>query len=32
MTPSLRLKDLNITLPGIAKPIGSYIPAVVTGR
>lgn len=31
MTPSQRLKELNITLPEIAKPIGSYIPAVVTG-
>ena len=32
MTPSERLKELNITLPDIAKPIGSYIPAVITGR
>ena len=32
MTPSQRLKELNITLPEIAKPIGSYIPAIVTGR
>lgn len=32
MTPSQKLKELGLALPEIAKPIGSYIPAVVTGR
>lgn len=32
MTPSQRLKELGLTLPEIAKPIGSYVPANVTGR
>ncbi len=32
MTPSQRLKELGIVLPDIAKPIGSYVPAIVTGR
>ena len=32
MTPSERLKELGITLPQIAKPIGSYIPAVISGN
>ena len=32
MTPSQRLNELGLVLPEIAKPIGSYIPAVITGR
>lgn len=32
MPPSQRLIELELTLPDIAKPIGSYLPAVVTGR
>ncbi len=32
MTPSQQLKELNITLPSVAKPIGSYIPAIKTGQ
>lgn len=32
MTPSRRLTELGLTLPQIAKPIGSYIPAVISGN
>ena len=31
MRPSERLKELGLDLPAIAKPIGSYVPAVLTG-
>jgi enamine deaminase RidA (YjgF/YER057c/UK114 family) len=31
-TPSDRLKQLNLTLPPAPKPVGSYVPAVRTGR
>lgn len=31
MTPTQRLSELGLTLPSVAKPIGSYIPAIVTG-
>lgn len=31
MKPSERLNELGLVLPQIAKPIGSYVPAVVTG-
>ena len=32
MTPSQRLKELGLTLPQIAKPIGNYVPAVISGN
>ena len=31
-TPSSRLADLGITLPDPAAPVGSYVPAIRTGR
>ncbi|MGX7823476.1 RidA family protein [Actinokineospora sp. 24-640] len=31
MTASARLDELGITLPGVAAPAGSYVPAVRTG-
>lgn len=31
MTPTQRLQELGLSLPEIAKPIGSYVPAVITG-
>lgn len=31
MKPSDRLRELNLTLPQIAAPIGSYVPAIRTG-
>lgn len=31
MKPSERLKELNITLPGVAAPIGMYVPALRSG-
>ena len=32
MTPSERLAELNLTLPAVAAPVGSYIPANRSGR
>ncbi len=32
MTPSQRLAELNLTLPKVAAPVGSYVPAVQSGR
>ena len=32
MTPSKRLAELGLKLPTIAAPVGSYVPAVRTGR
>lgn len=32
MKPSERLNELGLQLPQIAKPIGSYVPAVITGQ
>lgn len=32
MTPSQQLNELNLTLPSIAKPVGSYVPAIKTGQ
>ncbi len=32
MTPSQRLQELNIELPPAAKPVGSYIAGIRTGR
>ena len=32
MKPSDRLAELNLTLPGIAAPVGSYVPAKRDGR
>ena len=31
MTPEEKLKELSIELPGIPKPLGSYVPFVKTG-
>lgn len=31
MTPSQRLKELNLSLPPVVKPVGSYVPAVRSG-
>jgi enamine deaminase RidA (YjgF/YER057c/UK114 family) len=31
MKPSDRLRELNLTLPAIAAPIGNYVPAIRTG-
>lgn len=30
--PSERLAQLGLTLPPVVKPVGSYVPAVLTGR
>lgn len=32
MTPSQKLLELGITLPNAAPPVGSYIPAIQSGR
>lgn len=32
MTPEQKLKELSIELPGVAKPLGSYVPFVKTGN
>ncbi len=32
MTPSERLAELNLTLPAVAAPVGSYVPAIRSGR
>ena len=32
MTPSHRLVELNVKLPAIAAPVGSYVPALRTGN
>lgn len=32
MTPSQRLKELGLSLPPVVKPVGSYLPAVKSGR
>lgn len=32
MTPSQRLAELNIALPEMAAPVGSYVPAVRSGQ
>lgn len=32
MTPSERLVELNLTLPDVAAPVGSYVPAIRYGR
>ncbi len=32
MTPSERLVELNLTLPDVAAPVGSYVPAIRCGR
>jgi enamine deaminase RidA (YjgF/YER057c/UK114 family) len=32
MTPSQRMKELQITLPRIPQPIGAYVPALRIGR
>ena len=32
MRPSQRLAELNLSLPPVGTPVGSYIPAVRTGR
>ena len=32
MTPSQRLAELNLTLPSVATPVGSYVPARQSGR
>jgi enamine deaminase RidA (YjgF/YER057c/UK114 family) len=32
MTPSQKLLELGITLPNAAAPVGSYIPAIQSGR
>ena len=32
MTPEEKLKELSIDLPGIPKPLGSYVPFVKTGN
>jgi enamine deaminase RidA (YjgF/YER057c/UK114 family) len=32
MTPSERLRELGIELPAVAKPIGSYVPAIRAGN
>ena len=31
MTPEEKLKELSIELPGVTKPLGSYVPFVKTG-
>lgn len=31
MTPSERLKSLNLVLPDVAAPVGSYVPAIRSG-
>ena len=31
MTPSQRLKELNLTLPPVTRPVGSYVPAIRSG-
>ena len=32
MKPSEQLAELNITLPNVAKPVGSYVPGIRTGQ
>ncbi len=32
MTPSERLAELNLVLPEVAAPVGSYVPAIRSGR
>ena len=32
MTPEEKLKELSIELPGVTKPLGSYVPFVKTGN
>jgi len=32
MTPEQKLKELSIELPGVAKPLGSYVPFVKAGN
>ena len=32
MPPSQRLAELNLTLPSVATPVGSYLPALQSGR
>ena len=32
MTPEEKLKELSIDLPGVPKPLGSYVPFVKTGN
>jgi len=32
MNPSQRLTSLSLTLPAVAKPVGSYVPAIRTGN
>lgn len=32
MKPSERLADQNLTLPAVAKPVGSYVPAIQSGN
>ncbi|MFZ2197828.1 MAG: RidA family protein, partial [Thermodesulfovibrionales bacterium] len=32
MTPEEKLKELSIELPGITKPLGSYVPFAKTGN
>lgn len=32
MTPSKRLAELDLTLPDVAAPVGSYVPAIRSGR
>jgi enamine deaminase RidA (YjgF/YER057c/UK114 family) len=31
VTPSTRLAELGLSLPDVATPVGSYVPAIVTG-
>ena len=32
MTPSARLSELKIELPGVTAPVGSYVPGIRTGN
>ena len=32
MKPSQKLAELNLTLPNVADPVGSYVPAIRSGR
>ncbi len=32
MTPSQKLAELNLTLPEVAVPVGSYVPAIASGN
>lgn len=32
MTPSQRLKELNVVLPAVSKPVGSYVPGIRVGN